>query len=246
MPAWNATFSYHWVRGDSANETDISGATGSAYTLVNDDLGKTIKVRVSFTDDDGCAETLTSAATGEIQQPPNVSATGLPTIQEDGTIRPVGQIWDEDQEQPPQTGRKLPKGQTTEAQPDQDHPTPSGLRFSGETYPRDVQVLSPLGSVFREHDAGITMPEPELGELRDSLRRRGNPGKVDSGQVRLRHGVADTEPGEDVGRVVGIVAQLAADGADGGAHGPHVGVAIRAPHPSQQVLVGEHPPRVGR
>ena len=41
----------------------ISGATGSSYTLVVGDRGKTIKARVSFTDDAGYVETLTSAAT---------------------------------------------------------------------------------------------------------------------------------------------------------------------------------------
>ena len=76
----NATFSYQWVRSDSANDTDISGATGQTYTLATADAGNTVKVRVSFTDDDGHSETLTSAATGEVQQPTNVSATGLPTI----------------------------------------------------------------------------------------------------------------------------------------------------------------------
>ena len=55
----NATFSYQWV----ADDTEISGATGSTYTLVAGDAGKAIKVRVSFTDDAGNAETLTSAAT---------------------------------------------------------------------------------------------------------------------------------------------------------------------------------------
>ena len=44
--------------------------------------------------------------------------------------------------------------------------------FQAKTAPRDAQVLSRFGSVFQEHDAGITMPEPELEELRDLLRRR--------------------------------------------------------------------------
>ena len=55
----NVTFSYQWLSGDS----DISGATGSAYTLADADEGNTVKVRVSFTDDGGNDETLTSAAT---------------------------------------------------------------------------------------------------------------------------------------------------------------------------------------
>ena len=55
----NATLSYQWLADDDA----IVGATGSAYTLADADEGKTVKVRVSFTDDGGNEETLTSAAT---------------------------------------------------------------------------------------------------------------------------------------------------------------------------------------
>ena len=59
-----ATYAYQWIRvaTDSA-ETDISGATSSTYTLVAEDEGKTIKVKVSFSDAAGNPETLTSAAT---------------------------------------------------------------------------------------------------------------------------------------------------------------------------------------
>ena len=76
----NATFSYQWIRSDGNNDTDISGQTGSTYTLVSADKGKTIKVRVSFTDDADNEETLTSAATTAVAARPNTPATGLPTI----------------------------------------------------------------------------------------------------------------------------------------------------------------------
>ena len=59
----NATFSYQWVRNDGTADSDIQDATGATYTLTGDDAGKPVKVRVSFTDDAGNAETLTSAAT---------------------------------------------------------------------------------------------------------------------------------------------------------------------------------------
>ena len=72
----NVSFSYQWLAGDS----DISGATGSAYTLADADEGKTVKVRVSFTDDGGNDETLTSAATEAVAAKPNSPATGAPTI----------------------------------------------------------------------------------------------------------------------------------------------------------------------
>ena len=77
----NATFAYQWLADDS----DIASATGSSYTLVDDDAGKTIKVRVSFTDDEGNAEALTSAATATVAERPNSPATGAPTIS--GTAR---------------------------------------------------------------------------------------------------------------------------------------------------------------
>ena len=62
----NASFTYQWL----ADDADISGATTSSYTVVAGDVGKTIKVTVSFTDDAGNAETLTSAATTAVAKPP--------------------------------------------------------------------------------------------------------------------------------------------------------------------------------
>ena len=60
-----ANFSYQWVRVDAdgtSNPVDIPAATDATYTLTDDDLGKKIKVRVSFTDDLETTETLTSDA----------------------------------------------------------------------------------------------------------------------------------------------------------------------------------------
>ena len=74
----NAAFTYQWL----ADDEDISGATGSTYTLADDDEGKAIKVRVSFTDDAGNEEELTSGATDAVTAAPqpNSPATGAPTI----------------------------------------------------------------------------------------------------------------------------------------------------------------------
>ena len=47
------TFTYQWVRVDGGGESDISGATSSTYTLSAADVGKLIKVKMSFTDGDG-------------------------------------------------------------------------------------------------------------------------------------------------------------------------------------------------
>ena len=75
-----ATFSYQWIANDGSADTDIQDATDSTYTLVADDEGKTVKVQVSFTDDAGNEETLTSAATDAVASLPNNPATGVPTI----------------------------------------------------------------------------------------------------------------------------------------------------------------------
>ena len=59
----NVTFRYQWL---STRDAEIQGATSSTYTVQESDDGKTIKVRVTFTDDAGNEEELTSAATAEV------------------------------------------------------------------------------------------------------------------------------------------------------------------------------------
>ena len=76
----NVSFEYQWISIDGVVETDIEGATKSTYTVVAADLGKTVKVRVDFTDDRGFEEAVTSAPTEEVTPGPNMPATGLPTI----------------------------------------------------------------------------------------------------------------------------------------------------------------------
>ncbi len=77
----SAIFSYQWL----ADDVNIAGATGSSYTLAEGEQGKTIMVRVSFTDDGNYDETLTSTPTAAVAPRPNSSATGAPTIS--GTAR---------------------------------------------------------------------------------------------------------------------------------------------------------------
>ena len=62
----NATFSYQWLAGD----VDISGATGASYRLTDSEEGKAAKVTVSFTDDAGNQESLTSAVTSTVAARP--------------------------------------------------------------------------------------------------------------------------------------------------------------------------------
>ena len=78
----NPSYSYQWL---SSRDAEIDGATGSTYVLVDSDAGKAIRVRVTFTDDAGNEETLTSAATAAVEARPNSPATGAPTIS--GTVQ---------------------------------------------------------------------------------------------------------------------------------------------------------------
>ena len=73
----NVQYEYQWF----ADNTAIQGATDATYTLAVADEGKAITVQVTFTDDAGNNETLTSAATdavaaAEPSEPP-AKPTGL-------------------------------------------------------------------------------------------------------------------------------------------------------------------------
>ena len=60
-------YTYQWVRLDAGVFTDITGADSMVYTLTSEDEGKRVRVRVTFTDDDGNSHTLTSFTTGTVQ-----------------------------------------------------------------------------------------------------------------------------------------------------------------------------------
>ena len=60
-----SSFTYQWLQVDAdgtSNEEAISGANAATYTVAATDVGKRVKVRVSFIDDLGGGETLTSDA----------------------------------------------------------------------------------------------------------------------------------------------------------------------------------------
>ena len=73
-------YTYQWIRVDGTDEADIASANSSTYPLGAADLGTTLKVRVTFADDLGHTETLTSAATATVSAAANILATGAPTI----------------------------------------------------------------------------------------------------------------------------------------------------------------------
>ena len=70
------TYAYQWLAG----ETEVADATGSSHTLTRSQQGEQVTVRVSFTDDAGNAESLTSEPTAAVAAEPNTPATGQPSI----------------------------------------------------------------------------------------------------------------------------------------------------------------------
>ena len=68
-----STFTYQWKR----NNVTVGGATASTYTLMQADVGSTITVTVSYTDDLGTGESITSLPTSTIS---NINDVGVATI----------------------------------------------------------------------------------------------------------------------------------------------------------------------
>ena len=82
-------FDYQWMRVDAdgtSNPADIGGATEDTYTLTASEVGKKVKVEVSFMDNGGASEAVLSAAypsTGTVAAAlgPNAPPTAM-----DGTV----------------------------------------------------------------------------------------------------------------------------------------------------------------
>ena len=75
------TISYQWY----ANGIAITGATGSAHTLIQAQVGETITVTASYTDGNGTAEQVTSAATAAVA---NVNDAPTGTVAISGKATP--------------------------------------------------------------------------------------------------------------------------------------------------------------
>ena len=87
-----ATFAYQWMVHDGTTETEVAGETAADYTPRESDVGKTIRVRVIFTDNNGTEETLFSAPTETVAAAPPAQVMNV-TVEAD-----VGQLtvsWDE-------------------------------------------------------------------------------------------------------------------------------------------------------
>jgi len=73
------TFNYQWQSFEIGAWANIPGATSAMYTPALTELGETLRVRVSYTDNNGTAETVFSAATSAVD-PTNAAPTGSVTI----------------------------------------------------------------------------------------------------------------------------------------------------------------------
>ena len=79
-----ATFTWRWLRVASGG-TETQVGTGSSYTVVAGDMGATLKVEASFTDDGGTAETVESAATSAVAEYTITVASPRVTEGDDGS-----------------------------------------------------------------------------------------------------------------------------------------------------------------
>ena len=74
----DARFAWQWIANDGTTDTAIAGATDASYTLTSAEAGKTITVRVTFTDDGGTEESLVSEPTAIVFEPLTASLSNMP------------------------------------------------------------------------------------------------------------------------------------------------------------------------
>ena len=88
----NVSYSYQWIANDGATDTDIQDATASTYIPSISEVSQTVKVRVSFTDDDNNQESLTSAATAAVAATVPTQPLGF-TVTRGGQVRELDASW---------------------------------------------------------------------------------------------------------------------------------------------------------
>ena len=162
----SSTYTYQWIRVNGT-EADIAGANSSTYILVDADLGKTIKVRVTFDDDGGNTETLTSEATAPVQaadiDPPGPVSAEVPGTTLVRIGRTVGsQVVDA-------LGQRLAGGQAS-------HVTVAGVPLTGGAAPvpedeaDDAFGLSEWAKSARREEEARTITADDL-RLRSAFHR---------------------------------------------------------------------------
>ncbi|WP_132030233.1 tail fiber protein [Aquabacter spiritensis] len=94
-----ASAGYQWQRQDGTNWVDIAGATGASYTLTQDDVGHAVRAELRYTDGQGTAESVASAATATIanvNDPPTGAVTVSGTAAEDAVLTATSTVADAD------------------------------------------------------------------------------------------------------------------------------------------------------
>ena len=82
----NATFAYQWLANDGTDDSEIAGATNATYEVAPEQVGRTLKVRATFTDDKGTEETLTSAVTETVAARAPDAPGGLAVATAEGPV----------------------------------------------------------------------------------------------------------------------------------------------------------------
>ena len=89
----NATYAWQWLAGDGTDDTEIEDASGESYTLTATEAGKTVKVRVTFTDDKGNEETLVSETTETVAATAPSAPVGLAVTTGEGREQELTLSW---------------------------------------------------------------------------------------------------------------------------------------------------------
>ena len=88
-----AAYAWQWLANDGTQDTDIEGATGATHEVAPEQVGQTLKVRVTFTDDKGTEETLTSAATEAVAATVASAPVGVAVATGEGRERELAVSW---------------------------------------------------------------------------------------------------------------------------------------------------------
>ena len=78
---------------DGTQETEIEGATGERWTPTVAELGATVRVRATYTDDKGNEETLVSEATEAVAATVASAPVGLAVATAEGRERELAVSW---------------------------------------------------------------------------------------------------------------------------------------------------------
>ena len=129
------SFIYQWSRVEDGEITDIVGATERKYTVASSDLGKSLRLSVSFTDEGGNPELLASASTTMVAPVP---LTLLSNIGQSGTTSSLSLGRDTTIIQQFQTGPSLRGYLLRKIQIDVQKRSPSYLEYTVSIYTSDA------------------------------------------------------------------------------------------------------------